>query len=188
MKGTEGASSEFRVPLSDAALAVIEAAKPLARDGYLFPSVRTGVISDMTMSQYMKRRGMEARPHGFRSSLREWIEQPEEGDTLLQPKAPYEVAETILAHTVGGKVERAYRRSDYLEQRRVVMQRWADFVTGQQAAPAQPVTTEEKIAALDVQIAQHKAEIAKLEAERAGLNVARMQRNATDGNVIRLAR
>jgi integrase len=123
MKGRRDATSDFRVPLSPEALAVIEQAKPLARDGYLFPSVRKGVISDATMSRLMERRPMEARPHGFRSSLRNWLAEATE--------TPHEIAETCLGHTVGGTVERAYRRTDYLEQRKVVMARWGKLVTGQ---------------------------------------------------------
>jgi integrase len=123
MKGRRDATPDFRVPLSPEALAVIEQAKPLARDGYLFPSVRKGVISDATMSRLMERRGMEARPHGFRSSLRNWLAEATD--------APHEVAESCLAHVVGGTVERAYRRTDYLDQRRVLMARWAKLVTGQ---------------------------------------------------------
>lgn len=122
MKGRRDATTAFRVPLSAEALAVIEEARRHARDGYLFPSTRRGVISDMTMSMYMQRAGLEYRPHGFRSSLRDWI--AETTDT------PYEVAETVLGHTVGGSVERAYRRTDYLDQRRKVMEAWAEWVTG----------------------------------------------------------
>ncbi len=123
MKGRKDATADYRVPLSTEALAVLDQAKRLARDGFMFPSIRTGVISDATMSRLMERRQMEARPHGFRSSLRDWI--AETTDT------PHEVAETCLGHTVGGSVERAYRRTDYLEQRRVLMERWAKHVTGQ---------------------------------------------------------
>lgn len=123
MKGRKDATPDFRVPLSPAALAVIEQAKPLARDGFLFPSVRKGVISDATMSRYMERRKMAERPHGFRSSLRNWL--AEATDTR------HEVAETCLGHVVGGSVERAYRRTDYLEQRAVVMAQWARHVKGQ---------------------------------------------------------
>jgi integrase len=72
------------------------------------------------MSRLMERREMKARPHGFRSSLRDWI--AETTDT------PHEIAETCLGHTVGGSVERAYRRPDYLEQRRVLMERWAKYL------------------------------------------------------------
>ncbi|ACP23929.1 phage integrase-like protein contains catalytic core domain [Sinorhizobium fredii NGR234] len=123
MKGRKGATADFRVPLSDAALAVVEQARQHARDGFLFPSLRKGVISDATMSRLMERAGMEARPHGFRSSLRDWI--AEATDT------PHDIAETTLGHIVGGAVERAYRRTDFLEQRRQLMARWARHVTGQ---------------------------------------------------------
>ena len=116
MKGRKDATTDFRVPLSSEALAVIEQARPFARDGFLFPSVRKGVISDMTMSKLMERRGMAERPHGFRSSLRNWLAET--------TNAPHEVAETCLGHTVGGAVERAYRRTDFLEQRRALMERW----------------------------------------------------------------
>ncbi len=121
MKGLKGKTKDFRVPLSSAALVLVAQARRHARGGYLFPSVRRGVLSDMTMSRLMERAGLAYRPHGFRSSLRDWI--AEETDT------PYEIAETVLGHAVGGAVERAYRRTDYLEQRRAVMERWGVFVT-----------------------------------------------------------
>jgi integrase len=99
---------------------VIERAQAeTARDGRLFPG-GGGVISDMTLSMLMKRLGIAARPHGFRTSLRVWLAE--------QTSAPHEIAETILAHTVGSRVVRAYRRTDFLEQRRLLMQQWADYV------------------------------------------------------------
>ncbi len=122
MKSLKGASDDFRVPLSTEAQAVIDQAKPFARDGWLFPNVRRGVISDATMSRYMERLGLEARPHGFRSSFRTWCAEATD--------APREVAEAALAHKTGTSVERAYRRTDFLEQRRALMERWADHVTG----------------------------------------------------------
>ncbi|WP_406645928.1 integrase arm-type DNA-binding domain-containing protein [Aliisedimentitalea scapharcae] len=114
---------EFRVPLSIEARNIIEQAKPFAREGFIFPSVRKGVISDATMSRLMERRELEARPHGFRSSFRTWC--AEATDT------PREIAEMALAHEVGGKVELSYRRTDYLEKRRVLMESWAQHVQGQ---------------------------------------------------------
>jgi integrase len=122
MKGPRGKRLEFRLPLSQEAQSVIEEARKFERDGYLFPSVRKGVISDATMSRFMERRGMNERPHGFRSSFRTWC--AEATDT------PREIAETALAHVSGGKVELAYRRTDYLEQRRMLMERWASHVLG----------------------------------------------------------
>ncbi|MCR9109697.1 integrase arm-type DNA-binding domain-containing protein [Marivita sp. XM-24bin2] len=120
MKGRRDATSDFRVPLSTEALAVIEQAKPFARDGFLFPGVKRGVISDATMSKYMDRRGMTERPHGFRSSFRDW--------TAEATQTPHEVAETCLGHVAGNKVERAYRRTDFLQQRRSLMERWGQVL------------------------------------------------------------
>jgi integrase len=122
MKGREGATTDFRVPLSREAHRVIDLARPHARNGYLFPNTRHGVISDMTLSRMMERRGLEARPHGFRTSLRTWL-----ADTT---DAPHEVAETMLGHVTDSGVVRAYRRTDFLEQRRALADRWADHVTG----------------------------------------------------------
>lgn len=123
MKGRKDSTADFRVPLSVEALEVIALAQRFARDGFIFPNVRKGVISDATMSRLMERAQMEARPHGFRSSLRDWIAETTD--------APHEVAETCLGHMVGGSVERAYRRTDFIKQRRALMGRWAMHVTGQ---------------------------------------------------------
>jgi integrase len=122
MKGRKGATDDFRVPLSTEAQRIIELAKPHARNGFLFANARQGVISDMTLSRMMERRGLEARPHGFRTSLRTWLAEATD--------AAHEVAEAMLAHTVDGGVVRAYRRTDYLEQRAKLAERWADHVTG----------------------------------------------------------
>ncbi|OSQ44932.1 integrase [Marivita geojedonensis] len=122
MKGRKGATEDFRVPLSDEAKRVIDLARPHARNGYLFPNTRGGVISDMTLSRHMERRGLKARPHGFRTSLRTWLAEATD--------APHEVAEAMLAHVVDGGVVRAYRRTDYLEQRATLAERWADFLNG----------------------------------------------------------
>jgi len=115
-------SKEFRVPLSEEAQSVIQQAQPLARDGYLFPNVKKGVISDATMSRLMERLELDARPHGFRSSFRTWCAEATE--------TPREVAEMALAHSVGGKVELSYRRTDYLDKRRILMERWSKHVIG----------------------------------------------------------
>jgi integrase len=122
MKGRKGATEDFRVPLSDEAQRIIELAKPHARGGVLFPNTRGGVISDMTLSRHMERRGLEARPHGFRTSLRTWLAEATD--------APHEVAEAMLAHVVDGNVVRAYRRTDYLDKRAPLLERWANHVTG----------------------------------------------------------
>ena len=122
MKGTIGKLSDFRVPLSNQASEIIQLALQYATNDYLFPGNKKGVISDATMSRMMERRGMLERPHGFRSSLRTWLADCTD--------APEEIAETILSHSPGNKVVKAYRRTDFFEQRAILMQRWADHVTG----------------------------------------------------------
>jgi integrase len=122
MKGRRDKTPDFRVPLSTDALETINAARPMARDGYLFPNTRKGVISSGTMLAHLDRNKIAARPHGFRSSFRNWAEEAADATEL--------VAETSLAHVVGGKVQRSYLTTDNLEKRRVLMQRWADHVAG----------------------------------------------------------
>ena len=60
--------------------------------------------------------------HGFRSTFRDWASE--------SANASREVAEMSLAHKVGSDVERAYARSDLLEKRRMLMERWSGFVAG----------------------------------------------------------
>lgn len=122
MKGRKSKTPDFRVPLSTEAQRIIDLARPHARNGYLFPNSQRGVISDMTLSRHMERRGLQARPHGFRTSQRTWLAEATD--------APHEVAEAMLAHVTDSRVVRAYRRTDYLEQRAILAERWADHVTG----------------------------------------------------------
>lgn len=126
MKGRRDATPDFRVPLSEAAQQIIAEARRHSRDGYLFPSIKQGVISDATMARLMERGGMDYRPHGFRSSLRDWLAEATD--------ASHEVAETMLGHVVGGAVERAYRRTDFFEQRRVLLERWSKHLDGSSGA------------------------------------------------------
>lgn len=123
MKGRKGATKDFRIPLSSEAQHVIAEARKFARDGFLFPGAKRGVISDMTMTALMDRRGMKERPHGFRTSLRVWLAET--------TNAPHDVAEMCISHVVGSKTVQAYKRTDFLEQRQALMERWASMVTGQ---------------------------------------------------------
>jgi integrase len=122
MKGRKGKAPAYRVPLCQEAKRIIDLARPHSRNGYLFPNSRGGVISDATMSRMMERRGLEARPHGFRTSLRTWLAETTD--------APHEVAEAMLSHATDSGVVRAYRRTDFLEQRLLLSERWADHLTG----------------------------------------------------------
>ena len=120
--------AEHRVPLSDAALAVLDQARPLSGgEGLVFPSpTKPGhPMSDMTLTKILRTTGLAERAtvHGFRSSFRDWC-----ADT----GKPRDIAEAALAHTVGG-VEGAYFRSDLFERRRALMAQWAAFVAGTDA-------------------------------------------------------
>lgn len=122
MKGLEGKVEDFRVPLSRAALALLDDIRAQASSEYLFHSNRTGFISENALLKILNTMGEKGRPHGFRSSFRSWVQDNE--------AATFEVAEMALAHKVGTRVERTYARSDLLEPRRRLMNAWGDFVTG----------------------------------------------------------
>lgn len=122
MKGTVATAADFRVPLSDAALEVLANAEKWRRSDYLFPGRQSGGISDVAVAKALRLVAPGCAPHGMRTSFRTWIQDTD--------AANYDVAETALAHVIGGKVERAYARSDLLDRRRILMQSWANFVTG----------------------------------------------------------
>ena len=130
-------SSEHRVPLSTMAMRVLDdaAAAYSHPDGLIFPSLMGGALSDSTMSKLCKENRIGAVPHGFRASFRSWAAETD---------VDRDVAELCLGHVVHG-VEGRYKRSDMLDRRRVVMQRWADYLippTPTQPAPGSPRTLE----------------------------------------------
>jgi integrase len=123
------AGREHRVPLSDAAIAVLEEVRPLAltMDGKpdpeapVFPGPRRALpMSNMTMLMLLRRmnRG-DLTAHGFRSTFSDWAAE--------RTAYPREVVEMALAHAIGNKVEAAYRRGDLFEKRRQLMAAWAEF-------------------------------------------------------------
>ena len=114
------AGREHRVPLSDAALHLLKALPRLADSPLVFPAPRGGQLSDMTLNAVMRRMQVDAVPHGFRSTFRDWVAE--------RTNHPRELAEQALAHTLESKVEAAYRRGDALDKRRGMMQEWAEFV------------------------------------------------------------
>ena len=79
-------------------------------------------MTDMAFNVLFRRLEIDAVPHGFRSSLRDW-----EAECT---GASWAACESALAHNVGNSVESAYLRSDLLAQRHALMTQWADFLTG----------------------------------------------------------
>ena len=116
------AGREHRVPLSGRALEILDEAQALTDgSGLVFPGTRVGKpLSDMTLSKLMRDLGLDAVPHGFRSSFRDWASE--------STNAPRDVMEAALAHTVRDKVEASYNRTDLFERRRDLMRRWADYL------------------------------------------------------------
>lgn len=117
------ADNDHEIPLSDRAVAILQAQKQKAHDHFVFPGQRNGrpIGEDALMTALR-----DASPdksvtlHGTaRSSFRDWC-----GDVADVPR---EIAEAALAHTVGDETERAYRRGTALQKRRALMQEWADY-------------------------------------------------------------
>lgn len=117
------AGREHRVPLSVRAVELLELVKPLAEevsDAPVFPSQQRGKsLSSMALAMLLRRMNTGCSVHGFRSSFRDWA-----GEVSIFPR---ELAEAALAHTVGDATERAYRRGDALEKRRMMMEAWSAY-------------------------------------------------------------
>jgi integrase len=120
------AGAEHIVPLSDRAIALLEA-NP-GEDDLIFPG-RRGEMSDQSLRDMAESIRAGVTVHGFRSSFRDWA-----GD---QTTFPREVAEAALAHKVGNRTEQAYRRGSALERRRKLMEAWSSYC---ERAPA-PATS-----------------------------------------------
>lgn len=94
--------------------------KDIPPETIVFKAPRGGALSDMALTMYLRRSGLgEVTVHGFRSSFRDWA-----GNATNHPR---DVAELALAHASGDAVERAYRRSDAIEKRRLLMRDWEAF-------------------------------------------------------------
>jgi integrase len=109
------AGNEHRVPLSDAAMAVLDRMREIRNGDHIFPRPFTknyllGVV---------RRLGLEISVHGFRSTFRDWAAE--------QTAYPNHVVERALAHKIPNAVEAAYQRGDLFEKRRKLMEAWAEF-------------------------------------------------------------
>jgi len=135
------AGRDHKVPLSPAALAVVQAmaiVRPKDDNkgqAFVFPGAKAGSpLSGMSMIVLLRRMnpatetrparwrdpasGEPVTPHGFRSTFRDWVAE--------STSFAGEIAEAALAHVVGDKVEAAYRRGDLFEKRRKLMEAWAE--------------------------------------------------------------
>lgn len=112
---------EHRVPLSDAVVDLLESLPRLDDEVLVFPSSKPKrPMSDMTLTAVLRRmeRG-DLTAHGFRSTFRDWAAE--------STNYPSDMAEMALAHSIGDKVEAAYRRGDMLKKRFRMMNEWAKY-------------------------------------------------------------
>ena len=110
---------EHVVPLTDEMLTVLEKAKIYNDTQYIFPGKGTKQgLSNNAFLQFLKKQfpDFEGTPHGIRSTFRDWAEE--------QGKYGHRVIETALAHQLESKVERAYLRTNLLDQRMPLMEAW----------------------------------------------------------------
>jgi integrase len=120
---------EHVIPLCPPALSVLARIADVTgnRSGLVFEGMARGKpLSDMTLTKLLRDAGIDATPHGFRSSFRDWVSEETtfDGDT----------AEAALAHTVKNKTEAAYRRGNQLEKRRALMAAWGAYCAGESAS------------------------------------------------------
>jgi integrase len=115
------AGVEHRVPLSNAAMAVLNAMREVRQNEFVFPGFRRGrPLSNMALLKTLERMKLpDLTTHGFRSTFRDWAAE--------RSNFPSEVVEMALAHTISNKVEAAYRRGDLFQKRRKLMEAWANY-------------------------------------------------------------
>lgn len=148
--GKSKSKDPYQVPLSDAAVDVLESVVHLSSDpavavledgeppprpsGLVFPSPSNPgkPMTDMALTNVLRRCGLWERGtvHGFRSTFRTWVQECS--------KALHAVAEAALAHQVGSSVERSYARSKLFKKRRKLLKKWAKFATGGRAKVVRP--------------------------------------------------
>jgi integrase len=129
LKDKKHRKQAFRVPLSARAVEILREMQSARVSRHVFPGFHGKALSNMAMLTLLKRMnrgdqkwldalsGKPIVPHGFRASFRTWAEEI--------AHFPHAVIEEAMGHIVGTQVERAYRRTDVLEQRRQLMDAWA---------------------------------------------------------------
>lgn len=114
------AGKEHRIPLSKKALEILKELHKLKVGEYVFSDKKDKPLSNMAMLALLKRMGRsDVTVHGFRSTFRDWVSE--------QTNYSGEVAESALAHSIGNKVEAAYRRGDLFDKRKPLMEDWASY-------------------------------------------------------------
>lgn len=117
--GRTKTDKEHIVPLTKQALDLLEKLPRFKDVNFIFSAPRGGPLSDMSVSAVLRRMKIEAVPHGFRATFRTWAEE--------QTNFPAAVAEKCLGHALADGVQKAYRRGELLEKRRLLMTAWSNY-------------------------------------------------------------
>ena len=120
-----------QVPLGKRSLELLEISASQDPESEYFFSKNGKPLSNMAMLMMVRRLSLGITVHGFRSSFRDWVSE----ETEYSP----ELAEMALAHTIGNKVEAAYRRGNLIERRKRLMQHWEAFCQGNDMQIVQPI-------------------------------------------------
>lgn len=125
------AGKRHTVPLSQDAIALLKSVPTRTDSSFIFPAPRGGALSDMSLSAVLKRMNVEAVPHGFRSSFKDWA----------RSKTRYadEVSELALAHVNDDKTRAAYARDELLPQRFRMMRDWASYLRATEGGKVTPL-------------------------------------------------
>lgn len=129
---------EHRVPLSAQAISLLKQVPKITGNNKVFPSPKGLSLSDNTLSKLMRDMratgdlSIDAVPHGFRSTFRDWAAE--------QTGYPDEIRKAASGHRVGDSVQQAYQRTDFLEKRRKLMNEWANFLDKPSVKKSENVT------------------------------------------------
>lgn len=131
------AGRTHRVPLSQDAVALLSALPRYEGSPYVFPAQRGGALSDMSLSAVCRRMGVDATPHGFRSTFKDWARN--------RTRYADEVSELALAHVNSDATRAAYARDELIGKRRRLMAEWASYCNtiekGEESADVLPMGT-----------------------------------------------
>jgi integrase len=110
------------VMLSQPALDLLTSVRPKKAEGFIFHSRRSSApLSGMALLMLLRRMGMgHVTSHGCRSAFKDW--------SANETTHADEVSEEALAHEIGSKVRKAYRRGSALQRRAVLMTDWSSFL------------------------------------------------------------
>lgn len=125
------AGNSHKVPLSGPAIAVLNKLPRMVGSEFVFPAARGGPLSDMSMSAVCRRMKVEAVPHGFRSSFKDWARS--------STSYADEVSELALSHVNSDATRAAYARDELLQKRSLLMRDWAAFCSNE--SPGGEVTS-----------------------------------------------